>query len=68
MPWDEMLTDEQRTAASHNGGHACLLSGPGTGKTLTLTRHICYLIEEQSVEDIDRKIELTPHRHLKMTP
>lgn len=50
MSWDEKLTEEQKTAASHFGGHACLLAGPGTGKTLALTRHICYLVEEQNIE------------------
>lgn len=49
MSWNEKLTEEQKNAASHFGGHACLLAGPGTGKTLALTRHICYLVEEQNI-------------------
>ena len=44
MPWDDNLLKEQKAAASHTGNHARLLAGPGTGKTLTLTRHICFLI------------------------
>lgn len=50
MPWDADLTPEQRNAAGYAGTHARLLAGPGTGKTLTLTRHICFLIEERNVE------------------
>lgn len=50
MPWDAGLTPEQRNAAGYAGTHARLLAGPGTGKTLTLTRHICFLIEERNVE------------------
>jgi DNA helicase-2/ATP-dependent DNA helicase PcrA len=49
MPWDDDLTDEQTIAASHIGRHARLLAGPGTGKTLCLTRRILYLIEEEDV-------------------
>ncbi|GIV04396.1 MAG: DNA helicase [Fimbriimonadales bacterium] len=47
MSWDHDLLPEQRIAAGHVGTHARLLAGPGTGKTLTLTRRICFLIEEQ---------------------
>jgi len=49
MAWDDNLLPEQRTAAAHSGNHARLLAGPGTGKTLTLTRHICFLIIERDV-------------------
>jgi DNA helicase-2/ATP-dependent DNA helicase PcrA len=49
MAWDDDLLEEQRTAASHVGSHARMLAGPGTGKTLTLTRHVCYLVEERNV-------------------
>ncbi len=49
MPWDDGLTAEQRTAASHVGRHARLLAGPGTGKTLTLTRRVAYLVRERCV-------------------
>ncbi len=45
MPWDDDLLREQRDAASHAGTHARLLAGPGTGKTLTLTRRISHLID-----------------------
>lgn len=49
MPWDEGLLTNQRLAASHFGSSACLIAGPGTGKTLTLIRRACYLIEIQNV-------------------
>ena len=49
MSWDEGLLPEQRAAAKHTGTHARLLAGPGTGKTRTLTRHICFLIGELGV-------------------
>ena len=49
MAWDDDLLPEQRVAAAHIGNHARLLAGPGTGKTLTLTRHICFLVAEQDV-------------------
>jgi len=49
MTWDENLLDDQKKAASHNGCHACLLAGPGTGKTLTLQRHVAYLICEKNI-------------------
>jgi len=49
MAWDDNLLAEQRMAASHVGSHARLLAGPGTGKTLTLTRHICFLVTVQDV-------------------
>lgn len=49
MAWDDDLNNDQKDAASHIGDHACLLSGPGTGKTLCLARRILYLIEEENV-------------------
>lgn len=49
MAWDDDLLADQRRAASHVGRHARLLAGPGTGKTLTLTRRVSYLVEEQGV-------------------
>jgi DNA helicase-2/ATP-dependent DNA helicase PcrA len=44
MEWDAGLLDDQRVAADHTGTHARLLAGPGTGKTLTLTRHLLKLV------------------------
>jgi DNA helicase-2/ATP-dependent DNA helicase PcrA len=41
--WDEYLTGAQKRAASHKGSHARLLAGPGTGKTLTMTRRVLWL-------------------------
>lgn len=49
MAWDTDLLPEQKNAAGHVDSHARLLAGPGTGKTLTLTRHICFLIERQHI-------------------
>lgn len=49
MAWDDSLLPEQKTAAEHLGRPARLLAGPGTGKTLTLTRHICFLIAQQHI-------------------
>jgi DNA helicase-2/ATP-dependent DNA helicase PcrA len=49
MAWDADLTEEQKAAASHAGGHARLLAGPGTGKTRSLTRHAMFLVEAQRV-------------------
>jgi DNA helicase-2/ATP-dependent DNA helicase PcrA len=50
MPWDDNLTEEQRNAACHFRTHARLLAGPGTGKTLTLTRRICFLVEDKNID------------------
>jgi DNA helicase-2/ATP-dependent DNA helicase PcrA len=58
MAWDDNLLPEQRFAAAHTGCNARLLAGPGTGKTLTLTRHICYLVNERNI---------TPDRILAVT-
>jgi DNA helicase-2/ATP-dependent DNA helicase PcrA len=49
MPWDEGLTPEQITAASHVGAHARLLAGPGTGKTRVLTHRVLFLIEDRQI-------------------
>jgi len=49
MQWDEDLLNDQKEAASHIGHHARLLAGPGTGKTLTLTRRAAYLIGEEAI-------------------
>jgi DNA helicase-2/ATP-dependent DNA helicase PcrA len=49
MAWDDGLTGEQQRAASHVGQHARLLAGPGTGKTLVLTRRIVYLVRDAGV-------------------
>lgn len=49
MAWDDDLLPEQKKAAAHMGSHARLLAGPGTGKTLTIARHICFLVSEKNV-------------------
>ena len=49
MAWNDLLFDDQAVAASHVGSHARLLAGPGTGKTLVLTRRILFLIHERGV-------------------
>jgi DNA helicase-2/ATP-dependent DNA helicase PcrA len=50
MPWDDDLNEEQKRAASHVGSHARLLAGPGTGKTLAITRRVLYLVKEKNIE------------------
>lgn len=50
MPCDEGLLDEQREAVKHSGCHCRLLAGPGTGKTLTLSRHVACLLCHQGVD------------------
>ena len=49
MAWYDNLLPDQRTAAIHIGTHARLLAGPGTGKTFTLTRRICFLVTESNI-------------------
>ena len=49
MAWYDNLLPDQRTAAIHVGTHARLLAGPGTGKTFTLTRRICFLVTESNI-------------------
>jgi len=49
MKWNDDLLPDQEMAASHLGTHARLLAGPGTGKTLVLTRRIIYLINEKGI-------------------
>lgn len=50
MPWNEGLLPQQIDAASHVGQHGRLLAGPGTGKTLVLTRRMVYLVNERNVD------------------
>jgi len=38
------LNLEQEAAVLHDGGHLLVVAGPGTGKTMTLTNRIAYLI------------------------
>ena len=47
--WELDLSEEQKKAVSHFGSHARVLAGPGTGKTLVLTRRIEYLIDVKGV-------------------
>ncbi len=49
MAWDSDLLEDQKIASAHVGTHARLLAGPGTGKTLTLTRRICFLVTERDI-------------------
>ena len=49
MAWYDNLLTDQKKAAEHSGTHARLLAGPGTGKTLTLTRRICFLVTERNI-------------------
>lgn len=50
MRWDTDLLPDQIEAVRQLGYHTCLLAGPGTGKTLTLSRRILYLIQECKVK------------------
>lgn len=43
------VTDEQKRAIEHVGGHARLLAGPGTGKTHVLTRKVLWLVLKHDV-------------------
>jgi len=38
------LTDEQRTAATYQGGHLLVVAGAGTGKTTALTARLAHLV------------------------
>ncbi len=49
MSWDDSLLPEQVFAASHTGTHSRLLAGPGTGKTLVITRRLLYLIHKLAI-------------------
>lgn len=43
------LNARQRVAATHGDGPVAVIAGPGTGKTLTLTARIAYLIGKKHV-------------------
>lgn len=45
-PLLDTLNPEQKEAATHRGSHLLIVAGPGTGKTLTLTHRIAYLLRE----------------------
>jgi uncharacterized protein (TIGR00375 family) len=46
----EKLNIEQLQAVEHPGGALLIVAGPGTGKTLTLTQRIAYLINEKHID------------------
>lgn len=48
--WDKDLLPDQVSAAAHLGTHARLLAGPGTGKTLTLTRRVLHLVTARGID------------------
>ena len=50
MAWNNDLLPDQEMAARHVGANARMLAGPGTGKTLVLTRRVLYLIQELHVD------------------
>ena len=43
------LNPEQHRAVTHGRGPVMIIAGPGTGKTLTLTRRIAYLVNEKGI-------------------
>ena len=43
------LNPEQREAVMHGNGHLLIVAGPGTGKTMTLTHRIAYLLRAGSM-------------------
>ena len=45
------LNAEQHAAVTHRAGHLLVKAGPGTGKTLTLTHRIAWLIREGKAGD-----------------
>jgi DNA helicase II / ATP-dependent DNA helicase PcrA len=47
--WDDELSPEQRTYASHPARIVRLVAGPGTGKTRVMTRRVAYLVEESGI-------------------
>lgn len=47
---DKPLTGEQKKAASHKKGPACVIAGAGTGKTTTLSGRIVYLVKDQGCD------------------
>lgn len=49
MVWQDGLDQGQVDAAAHSGSHARLLAGPGTGKTVTITRRLAKLIIDDGI-------------------
>lgn len=48
MEWLNQLNTEQRRAVEADGGPLCIIAGPGTGKTKTLTARIAYLLTHKN--------------------
>ncbi len=44
-PWLDQLNPEQHAAATHAGGPLLILAGAGTGKTMTLSSRVAWLIK-----------------------
>jgi len=58
MKWDSGIPDELKPVIMQFGSHTRLLAGPGTGKTLTLQRHVAYIINEKKFPQPDISINL----------
>lgn len=49
MAWDDCLTEEQKIVTKYTETNACLLAGPGTGKTRCITQRVVFLVEELGI-------------------
>ncbi len=57
-PVPDALNPEQKAAVLYKGGHLLVVAGPGTGKTMTLTHRIAYLIM-QGIAEPEQILALT---------
>jgi DNA helicase-2/ATP-dependent DNA helicase PcrA len=51
-PLLDPLNPDQRRAVTYEGGHLLIIAGPGTGKTMTLTRRIAGLIRSSRAHPV----------------